>query len=240
MYYVGGSKGGVGKSLVSFALVDYLISRDQRVLLMDTDTSNPDVYKAHKDAALPALVCKMCKLDDADGWADMLNAIESHPDHVVVVNSAARSNEGTSNYGELLKAALEALSRNLITFWVINRHRDSIELLHSFQHVFSEAPIHVCRNLHFGTADRFDLYNNSKIKEKVERVGTSLDFPELASRVVDTLYSGRVPIWKAVADLPIGNRVELLRWRSRCGEMFGRVLSDARQGTQPEAGGDAA
>jgi MinD-like ATPase involved in chromosome partitioning or flagellar assembly len=224
MYYVGGSKGGVGKSLVSFALVDYLISRDQRVLLMDSDTDNPDVYKAHKHADLPALVCKMHKLDNADGWADMLNTVESHPEHVVVINSAARSKEGTSNYGELLKAALEALGRELITFWVINRHRDSIELLHSFQHIFSEAPIHVCRNLHFGTADRFDLYNNSKIKEKVEQTGTSLDFPELASRVVDTLYSGRTTIWKAVAELPIGNRVELLRWRSRCAEMFSRAL----------------
>ena len=239
MYYVGGSKGGVGKSLLSFALVDYLISREQRVLLMDTDTSNPDVYKAHKDAELTILVCEMRNLDNADGWSDMLNTVESHPEHVVVINSAARSKEGTTNYGELLKAALTALRRDLITFWVINRHRDSIELLHSFQHIFADAPIHVCRNLHFGTADRFDLYNNSKIKEKVEQTGTTLDFPELASRVVDTLYSGRVPIWKAVADLPIGNRVELLRWRSRCAEMFDRVLSDARPENQHEAGGAA-
>ena len=228
LYYVGGSKGGVGKSLVSFALVDYLVSREQHVLLMDTDTSNPDVYKAHKDADTPALVCKMRHLDDADGWADMLNTVESHPEHVVVINSAARSKEGTTDYGELLKVALAELRRDLVTFWVINRHRDSIELLHSFQHIFSDAPIHVCRNLHFGTADRFGLYNSSKIKEKVEQRGVTLDFPELASRVVDTLYSGRTPIWQAVADLPIGNRVELLRWRARCGEMFDSALLGAK------------
>lgn len=225
MYYVGGSKGGVGKSLVSFALVDYCINREQRVLLIDTDSSNPDVYKAHKDAGLPTLVCKMRSLDDADGWAAMLNAVESYPEHVVVINSAARSEEGTTAYGELLKTALEVLGRNLMTFWVINRHRDSVELLHSFQRIFSDAPIHVCRNLHFGTSDRFDVYNGSKIKEAVERHGMTLDFPSLASRVVDTLYSGRTPIWKAIPESPIGNRVELLRWRSRCAEMFDRALS---------------
>lgn len=229
MYYIGGSKGGVGKSLVSFALVDYLVSRDQHVLLIDTDNSNPDVYKAHKGAGLPTLACKMRSLDDADGWAAMLNAVETHPEHVVVINSAARSEEGTTTYGELLKTALEMLGRDLITFWVINRHRDSVELLHSFQRIFSDAPIHVCRNLHFGTPDRFDVYNGSKIKEAVERCGMTLDFPALASRVVDTLYSGRTPIWKAIPESPIGNRVELLRWRSRCAEMFDRALSGSTE-----------
>jgi hypothetical protein len=181
IYYVGGSKGGVGKSLVSFALVDYLINRDQRVLLIDTDNSNPDVYKAHKDAGLPALACKMRSLDDADGWAAMLNTVESHPEHV--------------------------------------------ELLHSFQRIFSDTPIHVCRNLYFGTPDRFDVYNGSKIREALEPHGMTLDFPELASRVVDTLYSGRTPIWRAISESPLGNRVELLRWQSRCTAMFDRALS---------------
>lgn len=229
MYYVGGSKDGVGKSLVSFALVDYLVSRDQRVLLIDTDNSNPDVYKAHKDAGLPNLVCKMRSLDDADGWAAMLNVVETHPEHVVVINSAARSEEGMTAYGELLKAALQVVERNLITFWVINRHRDSVELLHSFQHIFSDTPIHVCRNLYFGTPDRFDVYNGSKIKKAIGLHGMTLDFPELASRVVDTLYSGRTPIWRAISESPLGNRVELLRWRSRCAAMFDRALAGAAE-----------
>ncbi len=49
VFYVGGSKGGVGKSLFSFALIDYLLEKDRKVLLVDTDTDNPDVYKAHKN-----------------------------------------------------------------------------------------------------------------------------------------------------------------------------------------------
>jgi MinD superfamily P-loop ATPase len=67
MYYVGGSKGGVGKSLFSFALVDYLLNQERNVLLVDTDTDNPDVYKAHAPLELPNLFCLMNSLDDADG-----------------------------------------------------------------------------------------------------------------------------------------------------------------------------
>ena len=69
VFYVGGSKGGVGKSLFSFALVDYLLNRNANVLLVDTDTDNPDVFKAHKELALPNLLCRLNCLDDADGWA---------------------------------------------------------------------------------------------------------------------------------------------------------------------------
>lgn len=37
VFYVGGSKGGVGKSLFSFALVDYLLNQNKNVLLVDTE-----------------------------------------------------------------------------------------------------------------------------------------------------------------------------------------------------------
>ena len=80
VFYVGGSKGGVGKSLFSFALVDYLLDRNANVLLVDTDTDNPDVFKAHKKLALPNLLCRLNSLDDADGWADLLDTVYEEED----------------------------------------------------------------------------------------------------------------------------------------------------------------
>ena len=46
IYMVGGSKGGVDKSVGTLALVDYLRCMDVNVVLVETDTSNPDVMKA--------------------------------------------------------------------------------------------------------------------------------------------------------------------------------------------------
>ena len=95
VYYVGGSKGGVGKSLFSFALVDYLLERGQNVLLVDTDTDNPDVYKAHVSLGLPNLQCRMNSLDDADGWADLpadglINTTNGYKITVALVSKASR------------------------------------------------------------------------------------------------------------------------------------------------------
>jgi len=225
MYYIGGSKGGVGKSLLSFALVDYLLNQEISVLLVDTDTDNPDVFKAHKDLALPNLHCRLNSLDDADGWADLLDTVQSYPEHVVVVNAAARTKTSTTSYGDIMQGALREMQRGLTVFWVINRNRDSIELLHSLQEAFPDVTIHVCRNLYFGEADRFDLYNSSKAREAVEKAGETLDFPAVAGRVVEWLYSKRMSIRAAHPEMPFGTRAELQRWRTRCGEMFDRVLS---------------
>ena len=141
MYYVGGSKGGVGKSLFSFALVDYLLQQERNVLLVDTDTDNPDVYKAHNGLELPNLLCLMNALDDADGWAELLDTVQNYPEHTVVINAAARTKTSTTSYGDIMQGALQEMQRELMVFWIINRHRDSIELLHSFQQAFPGAEV---------------------------------------------------------------------------------------------------
>jgi hypothetical protein len=234
IHYIGGSKGGVGKSLFSFILTDYLLSQERNVLLVETDTDNPDVFKAHKNLAMPNLHCVMNALDDADGWAELLDTVQRYPEHTVVINAAARTKNSTANYGDIMQGALREMQRKLVVFWVINRHRDSIELLHSFQQAFPDTVIHACRNLHFGDPERFELYNASKAREMVELTGATLDFPVVANRVVDWLYSKRMSIRAAYPEMPFGTRAELQRWRARCGEMLGRVLPMPKPET-PEA-----
>ena len=47
--FVGGNKGGVGKSLASMALLDYWLSSEpaKPAFPVETDTSNPDVAKVY-------------------------------------------------------------------------------------------------------------------------------------------------------------------------------------------------
>lgn len=221
IYVVGGGKGGVGKSSVAIGLIDTLKNSGKDVLLVETDTSNPDVWKMYKDDVASALI----DLDDANGWIDLVNICDEHRSKVVVVNTAARNNKGVSAYGETLNSTLQELNRELITLWVINRQRDSLELLKEYMEYLPSSKVHVVRNSYFGDESKFELYNSSKIKKSVEeKDGMSLTFPDLADRVSDDLYSKRLSIEKAMAQLPIGNRAELSRWRSEVRKMFGAIL----------------
>jgi hypothetical protein len=217
IYLIGGSKGGVGKSLVSMATVDYLLQREEDVLLIDADTSNPDVWKAYRDTARTDLL----DLDNADGWIELINLCDANPESVVVINTAARNNKGVSAYGATLNDTLRELRRKLVTLWVINRQRDSLELLKEYMDAIPDTVVHVVRNGYFGEERKFELYNGSKRRALVEeRGGLSLTFPDLADRVSDDIYSKRMHIALAAQELPLGNRAELLRWRAAVKSML--------------------
>ena len=224
IYLVGGGKGGVGKSMVTMALMDDLQQRDQTMLLVETDTTNPDVWMCYRDAVETATL----DLDEVDGWIALINRCESQPDHTVIVNTAARNNHGVSVHGVTLNSTLVDLQRRLVTLWVINRQRDSLELLKPFQEALSNAVVHVVRNLYFGEPAKFELYNHSRLRETLERAGgQTLDFPDLADRVSDDLFGQRLSIARAARDLPLGNRAELTRWRNACARMFAHLPESA-------------
>ena len=65
IYWVGGSKGGVGKSMMTVATLDHLLERGAKVLLVECDTSNPDVWKTYREQVEAELI----DLDEAAyGW----------------------------------------------------------------------------------------------------------------------------------------------------------------------------
>lgn len=221
IYWVGGSKGGVGKSMMTAALLDYLLERNEKALLVECDTSNPDVWNAYKEHVPVELI----DLDEADGWIHLVNTCDGHRDGSVVINTAARNNLAVRQYGKTLDSSLEELGSKLVALWMINRQRDSLELLREFMEVATRAEVHVVRNGYFGAESKFELYKHSKIREQVEsRGGKSVTLPDLADRVADDIYCQRLSIGAAAKTLPIGNRAELGRWRAEVRKVLAEVV----------------
>jgi hypothetical protein len=223
IFLVGGGKGGVGKSLLSMTVVDYLDGAGSGPFLIETDTSVPDVYKTYKDAVGGELV----NLDEREGWIDLVNLVESKPESTIVINTGARNQTGISNFGRTLGKALPQLKRKLVVLWLIDRKRESLELLADFTEALPEAEMHVVRNMYLGTEKKFELYNGSKMKTTIEKSGgKSLNFPELADRVTDAMNKGRLTIAKASEELSLGDRMELERWREECKVMLTEAIRE--------------
>jgi hypothetical protein len=208
--------------MMTVAMLDHLLERGSKVVLVECDTSNPDVWKAYRDHVETELI----NLDEADGWIHLVNTCDRHPDAVMVINTAARNNLAVKQYGRTLDSSLEELGRPLVALWVINRQRDSLELLREFIDAVPKAAVHVVRNGYFGDEKKFELYNGSKIREEIEgRGGKSITLPDLADRVADDIYSRRIPLMVAAKELPIGNRAELGRWRGEVRKVLAGVFS---------------
>lgn len=223
-YIIGGSKGGVGKSFLSIGLVDFLTEyKEKKICLIETDTSNPDVAKIfHNEENIEI---KPISLDKIDGWIELINILEKSQSDVVI-NTAARSIDGIKNFSPALTSVLDELKLELCSFWVINRQRDSLELLKEYSKMIT-GTLHVVRNNYFGNLEQFDLYNSSALAKELSARGKTLDFPDLADRVADDIYSKRLSIQKALTEMPLGNKAELKRWRNIMWKMFYKVLENA-------------
>lgn len=221
---VGGSKGGTGKSTVCSAVLDYLESQGKEPVLIETDTANPDVYKAHKVSGLTTAI----ELDTSEGWIDLVNFADKNRGRPLVINTASRNLTAVTKFGKTLESTLGELDRELITLWTINRQRDSLELMADYLETLPVSDrhiLHVVRNLYFGEPEKFQLYNDSESRKRVESAGgKTIDFPNLADRVADDLMTKRLTIKRASEELPIGNRAELLRWRQLAHLAIGEAL----------------
>lgn len=235
IYVIGGGKGGVGKSTASHALLDCLrtpalgTAADQapapnEVCYIESDESNPDVYKAVHDSQ--GVHAAVCNLDHEDGYVRLVNILGTRMDVPVVVNTAARATAALIEHGGLLAAAAQEQGRKLTMLWIINRQRDSLELLRQWlDSKQAYSTVHVVRNLYFGAPEKFDRFNNGRLKAEV--TGT-IDLPEVTSGLTDYMTDNRLTFW-AERDSDgkaflLGYRLALTSWRQRIRKAFAPVL----------------
>ena len=217
--FVGGGKGGVGKSIVTMATVDALLTRGESVVLVESDDSNPDVYKALNEI----VKSEVLNLDGDDGYLNLSNIVEANPAAFVVVNTAARVTSAIVKHGGIVADTAKQLKRELVMLWAMNRQRDSVELLREFLDGMGGefSATHAVLNTYWGGAEKFMRYNNSKQKD---RVTSTITFPELNDMVSDKLNDNRLALSNAEEGMTIAERSVLSRFRKAAGEALNEVL----------------
>jgi len=223
VYVVGNDKGGVGKSLAAMGLLDFLLERGEQPFLVEADNANPDVWKAYRSVVEAATI----SLDDLEGWLALLDQCAIFRDRSIVINQGARSKVSIEKFSDRLLGGLRVLGSELVTFWIINAQRDSLELLKDYARLLPESLIHVVRNEFFAPEERFVDYNASKLRAELEgRGGRALTMPALATRVTTELYSNqRMTLALASSSGPFGNQIEAQRWRAAISAMYASVLA---------------
>ena len=217
--FIGGGKGGVGKSLVTMATVDVLLTRGESVVLVESDDSNPDVYKALNGLVQSVVL----NLDDEDGYLSLCSVIESNPSAYVVINTAARATKPIIQHGGIVSDTVKELKREMVMLWAMNRQRDSIELLRDFLDGMGGefTATHAVLNTYWGAPEKFMRFNNSKQKD---RVTSAISFPELNDMVSDKLNDNRLALSNAEAGMTIAERSVLSRFRKAANEAMNGVL----------------
>lgn len=235
IFYVGGNKGGTGKSLVSIALADHIKhKRSTSVLLIETDIDNPDVAKgigAEVDSVVTA------DTRQEEGWRTILNSLEASASTATIINAGARDLDALRHYGDYLRMGAEAIGAELTVLWVISHERDSLVALRDFLQ-FHTGIVWVIGNRFFEEAGTFALYHDSKLREEVEcRGGGLILFPILPRSLAFAVKSDRTSPATLIAKSPLFDRIALERWRNLCTDaftpMFGKTSASEKRPLAP-------
>ena len=233
--YVGGSKGGTGKSLLCMALVDYFHRAfpGDEILLIETDSSNPDVGRLYENTDRVSIRGVM--LDEEEkGWVAMADCIDDTTAKHIVINSMAASNLGVRVQGPLFEQSIidSGLDINFNVFWTCNRNKDSVTLLRDFLSCIKSAVVYPVLNLYFGKEDEFLFYRASRdVQEMIaERGGRQLVLPNLNDLIADKLYTDEINFEALPSRLKLGMRTSLERWlrtvRGTFDEIYAPLLSE--------------
>lgn len=226
---VSGAKGGVGKSAVCNALAAALAGQNREFSLVDGDITNPDVLRAWVDnddnlkyngSSIYGL-----PLTAPDGWINLVDVAGDA--NLVVVNLPAGN--ALLDAAELLTQVMgDASGIDIHLLWVINRQRDSVNLLKETLEKFTPTHITVLKNTYFGASEKFEIFDRSETRAQIEAAGGKvIDFPELSDIVSDRIINERMTLLEAANGSAggLGQRMEAARFLAASGKVFDACLN---------------
>lgn len=194
---VDGSKGGVGKSIVSSAVIDTALVNGKSVLLIEADTNNPDVGKSYESIVKCLPLC----LDTANGLNRFASEINSAEEEIIVVNNPARSN-GLTKYGQEYIEMMPHINCEFTTIWVASGNPDCFEKFLDFNEIFTNIKKVICKNLHYQDEYPFSGWNSSQTRTELLEAGIEeISFPAIATRLSSYMRTNR----KTWSDFTLNN-----------------------------------
>lgn len=214
-----GDKGGVGKSFFCTCYIDALLRQTQdpdynsssfNVLVVDSDTRNPDVGRTFKNH----LAVEYLDLKQHDAWLQLVDLLDDDCSREIIVSMPSGIGQFVENEADFLVESLRDLDQQLQIYWPINRLKDSVILLREFLSTpLAKYSVHmnVIMNGFFGEREKFTRWLASKTRADFLMFAGATEsyLPELHYRVVDEVQNQP---FSCATNLKYSVKIELERW----------------------------
>ena len=194
IYFIGGEKGGVGKSVVSRLLAQYHIDHDKPFVGFDTDRSHSSFMRFYAGYAHPTIV------DSYESLDAIANAVEQNPNQNVIVDLAAQTFAPVARW-ITDSSFFEAFSDMNITvnFWhVMDDGKDSVDLLGRLFDTYGTSPKYTVVLNHGRGAD-FSTFKRSPEYQRAKDYGAAIvELPRLHDGSMRKIDMQNTSFWAAV------------------------------------------
>jgi hypothetical protein len=216
IHFIGGEKGGVGKSLLARVLAQHFIDRQQPFIGFDTDRSHGALLRYYSDYAAPL------PLDAHDSLDPVIEAAVAEPGRRVLVDLAAQTQAPLVRW--LDDAGVVDIAAELglkLTYWhVMDAGRDSADLLARWLDGSASARLPLVMVLNEVRGDRFDQLEASGLVPRAQALGArSVRLRKLPDTLLQKVDGQGSSFWAATQSRPGGlgllDRQRLKLWLQR-------------------------
>lgn len=226
LHFIGGEKGGVGKSVVARVVAQYLIDNDVPFLGFDTDRSHGSLLRFYSGFASPVVVDSFESLDA------IVEAAVEQPEKRILVDLAAQTHDALVRWMDesgVLELASE--SEMKLSYWhVMDSGKDSVDLLKKLLDRF-DTRLNYVIVLNQLRGDDFGIFEKSDMKKRAEELNAKfVSLRRLHEPVMTKIDAGSTSFWAAknksttdVKGLGILERQRVKVWLKHAYDEIGRV-----------------
>jgi hypothetical protein len=200
--FIGGEKGGVGKSVAARVLAQYFIDRGRPFTAYDSDRSHASFARFYGDYTAPVVVDSFESLDRIvngfeEGAAE--GAAGTRPGSVIVDLAAQTAAPLTKWIKDSDLLSLLAQLGVAVNFWhVCDAGKDSVDLLDRLINTYGAGPNYIVVRNH-GRGSEFTLLDSSAALTKARALGaTVVDLEQLHEASMRKIDRSNASFWFAV------------------------------------------
>jgi len=199
IHFIGGEKGGVGKSVVARLCAQYCIDKALPFAAVDADASHGALLRFYRDYTRPVDLSRFESVDE-------ILALAAEPAARVLVDLPAQSERALSAWlaeGGVIDLAAETDVR--LVFWhVIDDGKDALTTL---ERLFARHGdrVRYCVVKNLGRGKDFSLFESSRVRATAERLGAAIiELPELNATAMQRIDRQDASFWSAVNTAQVG------------------------------------
>lgn len=232
IHFIGGEKGGVGKSVVARVISQYFIDHQVPFTGFDSDRSHGSLLRFYKDYASPVVVDQY---ESLDAIVESATAEEGRP---VLVDLAAQTHESLVKWMDEsgVLELVEELGISLHYWHVMDSGKDSVDLLRKLLDRFGNRLKYVVV-LNQVRGDNFSILEASGELTRAKELGAKVvTLKRLHETVITKIDAGSSSFWAArhggvgagdAKGLGLLERQRVKVWLKHAFEQLGTVLAPA-------------
>jgi hypothetical protein len=193
IHFIGGEKGGVGKSLVARVLAQYFIDHDLPFLGFDTDRSHGALMRFYSGYASPVLV------DHYEALDAIMEAAVEKPQRRILVDLAAQTHDPLVRWMDDSGVLNLADEMNVkIHYWhVMDAGKDSVDLLRKLLDRFDTSLNYTLVRNHIRGTDFSVLEQSGEQARAIEMGAKVMSLKKLHDSVIQKVDAASSSFWKA-------------------------------------------